>query len=57
MSLYIIVCVFLAILYLGLGLVCRRKVQDSEREAADRLRYRVDEIIHTSRSQGSDWGR
>jgi hypothetical protein len=57
MSLYVIVCTSLAILYLGLGLICRRKVQSSEREAADRLRYRVDEIIQTSRSGGSDIGR
>jgi hypothetical protein len=37
MSPYIIICVFLLILYLALGLICRRKVQSSEREAADRL--------------------
>lgn len=52
MSLYVIVCAFLAILYLALGLVCRRKVHSSEREAADRLHYRVDEMIHTSRMGG-----
>jgi hypothetical protein len=57
MSPYIIICVFLLILYLALGLICRRKVQSSEREAADRLNYRVDEIIQTSRSSGSDVGR
>jgi hypothetical protein len=56
MSLYVIACAFLAILYLALGLICKRKVESSEREAADRLRYRVDEIIHTSRSSGSDIG-
>jgi hypothetical protein len=57
MSLYVVVCVFLVIVYLALGLICRRKVQSSEREAADRLRYRVDEIIQTSKSGGSDLGR
>jgi hypothetical protein len=57
MSLYLIIIIFLAVLYLVLGLVCRRKVRDSEQEAADRLRYRVDEIIHTSRSGNSDIGQ
>jgi hypothetical protein len=57
MSLYLIIIIFLAALYLVLGLVCRRKVRDSEQEAADRLRYRVDEIIHSSRSGGTDPGR
>jgi len=57
MSLYVVICIFLVIVYLALGLICRRKVQNSEREAADRLRYRVDEIIQTSRSGRSDLGR
>lgn len=56
MSIYVIVVVFLAGLYLALGLVCRQKVQSSEREAADRLRYRVDEIIQASQPRGRDPG-